>query len=263
MLDRGASSAGSRSTTCCSPGPPGLGKTTLAGHRRRTRWTRLATTSGPALERAGDLAAILTNLDDGDVLFIDEIHRLPRVGRGGPLSGDGRLPLRRRHRQGPVRRGRSGSTCRASRSSAPPPAPASSPDRCATASASSPASTTTTTADLVAIVRRAAPILGVQLEPTAPTRSPAGPAARRASPTGCSSGSATTPRCAPTAGSPPTPRAPRSRCSRSTSSASTRSTARSSTRCASRSRAARSASARSRSRWARRPTPSRTSTSRS
>ena len=61
-------------------GPPGLGKTTLAGHRRR-RDGRAACTSrrGPALERAGDLAAILTNLDDGDVLFIDEIHRLPRA----------------------------------------------------------------------------------------------------------------------------------------------------------------------------------------
>ena len=47
---------------------------------RRPRWTsRMRVTSGPALERAGDLAAILTNLDDGDVLFIDEIHRLPRA----------------------------------------------------------------------------------------------------------------------------------------------------------------------------------------
>ena len=60
-----------------------------------------APTSGPALERAGDLAAILTNLDDGDVLFIDEIHRLPRAGRGGALPGDGGLPARHRDRQGP------------------------------------------------------------------------------------------------------------------------------------------------------------------
>ena len=59
-------------------GPPGLGKTTLAGIIATEMGARLQPTSGPALERAGDLAAILTNLDDGDVLFIDEVHRLPR-----------------------------------------------------------------------------------------------------------------------------------------------------------------------------------------
>ena len=57
-------------------GPPGLGKTTLAGIIATEMGARMQPTSGPALERAGDLAAILTNLDDGDVLFIDEIHRL-------------------------------------------------------------------------------------------------------------------------------------------------------------------------------------------
>jgi holliday junction DNA helicase RuvB len=60
-------------------GPPGLGKTTLAGIIATEMGARLQPTSGPALERAGDLAAILTNLDDGDVLFIDEVHRLPRA----------------------------------------------------------------------------------------------------------------------------------------------------------------------------------------
>ncbi len=60
-------------------GPPGLGKTTLAGIIATERGARMQPTSGPALERAGDLAAILTNLDDGGVLFIDEIHGLPRA----------------------------------------------------------------------------------------------------------------------------------------------------------------------------------------
>ncbi|HEX2273656.1 MAG TPA: Holliday junction branch migration DNA helicase RuvB [Acidimicrobiales bacterium] len=60
-------------------GPPGLGKTTLAAIVAHEMGVALRVTSGPALERAGDLASVLTNLDDGDVLFIDEIHRLPRV----------------------------------------------------------------------------------------------------------------------------------------------------------------------------------------
>src|SRR5687767_10825243 len=60
-------------------GAPGLGKTTLACIVAAELEVGLRITSGPALERAGDLAAILTNLDDGDVLFIDEIHRLPRA----------------------------------------------------------------------------------------------------------------------------------------------------------------------------------------
>jgi Holliday junction DNA helicase RuvB len=59
-------------------GPPGLGKTTLAGIVAAELGAHLQTTSGPALERAGDLAAIITQLEAGDVLFVDEIHRLPR-----------------------------------------------------------------------------------------------------------------------------------------------------------------------------------------
>ncbi|MBP7928374.1 MAG: Holliday junction branch migration DNA helicase RuvB [Acidimicrobiia bacterium] len=60
-------------------GPPGLGKTSLAGIVAEEQGSTLSVTSGPALERAGDVAAILTNLGPGDVLFIDEIHRLPRA----------------------------------------------------------------------------------------------------------------------------------------------------------------------------------------
>ena len=60
-------------------GPPGLGKTTLAAIVALEMGAGLHITSGPALERAGDLAAILTRLDEGDVLFIDEIHRLSRT----------------------------------------------------------------------------------------------------------------------------------------------------------------------------------------
>jgi holliday junction DNA helicase RuvB len=59
-------------------GPPGLGKTTLAGIVANELGVGFRPTSGPALERAGDLAAILTNLEEGDVLFVDEVHRMPR-----------------------------------------------------------------------------------------------------------------------------------------------------------------------------------------
>ena len=59
-------------------GPPGLGKTTLANLVAKTLGTNMKVTSGPAIERVGDLAAILTNLSPGDVLFIDEIHRLSK-----------------------------------------------------------------------------------------------------------------------------------------------------------------------------------------
>ena len=64
-------------------GPPGLGKTTLAGVVANEMGARLKTSSGPAIARTGDLAAILTNLEEGDVLFVDEIHRLKTGGTAG------------------------------------------------------------------------------------------------------------------------------------------------------------------------------------
>lgn len=60
-------------------GPPGLGKTTLAMILAKEMGVNIKTTAGPAIERAGDLAALLTNLRQGDILFIDEVHRLGRV----------------------------------------------------------------------------------------------------------------------------------------------------------------------------------------
>ena len=60
-------------------GPPGLGKTTLANIIASEMGVSIRITSGPALEKTGDIVALLTNLQDGDILFIDEIHRLSRT----------------------------------------------------------------------------------------------------------------------------------------------------------------------------------------
>ena len=78
VLD-GAKGRGASADHVLLSGPPGLGKTSLAGIIATEMEADLRGTSGPALERPGDLAAILTNLEAGDVLFIDEIHRLPRA----------------------------------------------------------------------------------------------------------------------------------------------------------------------------------------
>jgi holliday junction DNA helicase RuvB len=78
LLVEGARARGDIVDHLLFSGPPGLGKTTLAGIVAHAMNAGFRPTSGPALERAGDLAAILTNLEEGDVLFVDEIHRLPR-----------------------------------------------------------------------------------------------------------------------------------------------------------------------------------------
>ena len=105
-------------------GPPGLGKTTLAGIIAHELGVGVHTTSGPALERKVDVAGLLTNLQEGDVLFVDEIHRLNARRRGGPLPGDGGLRDRHHDRRGPGAPAASACRCSRSRSSAPPRAPA-------------------------------------------------------------------------------------------------------------------------------------------
>lgn len=79
VLINAAKKRGEPLSHCLLCGPPGLGKTTLAGIIAKSMGTKLIVTSGPVLEKASDLAGVLTNLEEGDILFIDEIHRLNRV----------------------------------------------------------------------------------------------------------------------------------------------------------------------------------------
>ena len=72
-------------------GPPGLGKTTLAGIIANEMGVHLKVTSGPAIEKPGEMAAILNNLQEHDVLFVDEIHRSKPAGRRSLISCYGRL----------------------------------------------------------------------------------------------------------------------------------------------------------------------------
>ncbi len=144
-------------------GPPGLGKTTLAHIIAREMGVNLRQTSGPVLERAGDLAAILTNLEPNDVLFIDEIHRLLAGGRGDPLSGARGLPDRHHDRRG------SGGALGEARPAALHAGGrhharrACSPTRCATASASSRAWSSTRPRSSQRIVDRSARLLEVEI----------------------------------------------------------------------------------------------------
>ena len=145
-------------------GPPGLGKTSLAGVIANEMGTSFKSTSGPAIEKPGDLVAILSNLEPGMILFIDEIHRLNRPRRGVSLPGNGGLRDGHGDRAGAERAHDQDRPAALQPSSARPPAPACSPTRFATASAWCSSSSSTRRKTLTQIVVRSADILGVPIE---------------------------------------------------------------------------------------------------
>ena len=173
-------------------GPPGLGKTTLAGIVAQEMGVQIRITSGPAIEKPGDLAALLTNLQEGDILFIDEIHRLSRqveevlypaledfaldimIGKG-PSAQSIRINLPRFTLVG--------ATTRAGQLTGPLR------DRFGILLKLEPYSPR----ELGRIILRSAGILGVPSPRRARWSWPAVPAARRVSPTVCSSACATSP----------------------------------------------------------------------
>ena len=180
-------------------GPPGLGKTTLSHIIAHELGVNLRQTSGPVLERAGDLAALLTNLEPRDVLFIDEIHRLSPVVEEilYPALEDFQIDIM--IGEGPAARSVKldlppftlvGATTRAGLLTNPLR------DRFGIVARLE----FYTPQELTRIVTRSARLLDDRRStPTARSRSRAARAARRASPTGCCAACATSPRCAPTA----------------------------------------------------------------
>ncbi|BDZ58075.1 hypothetical protein GCM10025872_17320 [Barrientosiimonas endolithica] len=237
-------------------GPPGLGKTSLAMIVAAELEQPIRITSGPAIQHAGDLAAILSSLAEGEVLFLDEIHRMARpaeemlylamedfrvdviVGKGpgataiplelppftvvGATTRAGLLPA-------PLR-DRFGFTGHLDYYSAD---------------------------DLSAILTRSAGLLGVEATPEGIREVAGRSRGTPASPTGCCAACATTPRCTARPSSTCRRPAPPSSCSTSTTAAWTASTGPCSRPCANASAGDRWACPRWRSRWARSPTPSR------
>jgi Holliday junction DNA helicase RuvB len=181
-----------RSTTCCFVGPPGLGKTTLAQIVSRELGVNFRATSGPVIAKAGDLAALLTNLEDRDVLFIDEIHRLsPAVEEIlYPAMEDFQLDLI--IGEGPAARSVKidlakftlvAATTRLGLLTTPLRDRFGIPVRLQFY----------TVEELEHIVSRGAKMMGIGMTPTARPRSPAARAARRASPAACCAACATSP----------------------------------------------------------------------
>ncbi len=207
-------------------GPPGLGKTSLAQIVAEELGVRFVQTAGPALERKADIAAFLTALEPGPCSSWTRSTACRARSRRRSIPRWRTASCRSRSARARAPRS-SRSTCRRSRSSARPRAPACSRRRCATASASSTGSTTTRPTTSPASCGAARACWRSRSSQPAPARSPSAPAARRGSPTGCSSGCATSRRSGATARSAP-PRPPgRWTCSRSTTRAWTAWTARS------------------------------------
>ena len=197
-------------------GPPGLGKTTLSHIIAHELGVNLRQTSGPVLERAGDLAALLTNLEPNDVLFIDEIHRLSPVVEEilypaledfqiDIMIGEGPAARIDQARPAAVHAGRRDHARRHAHQSAARPLRHRRAARVLHAGGAD--------ADRHAL----GGLLKIEIEPRrARSRSRAARAARRASSTGCCGACATSPRCAPAARSRATSPTTRWRCSTST-----------------------------------------------